>query len=138
MKTGRVSTKVITAMIATVIATGIAAACGGSDGSGTAAVTADGTSFEVAVGDDFQIVLESNQSTGDRWVLSDELAAEVVEFVGETTQAADPDLIDAPTRQVITFRGVADGTAEIRLWAVGASGIPVEPVDRAEFSVTVG
>ena len=138
MKTGRVSAKVITTVIATVIATAIGTACGGSDELSTAAVTPDGTAFEVAVGDDFQIVLESNLSTGDRWVLSDELAAEVVEFVGETLQAADPDLIDAPTRQVITFRGVADGSAEIRLWAVGTSGIPVEPVDRAEFSVTVG
>jgi len=112
--------------------------CGGDSGDPNAAVTPDGTQFEVAIGDDFQIVLEATPASDERWILSEEPPSDVVEFVGETLQAADPDLVDAPSRQIITFRGVGAGSAMIRLWAVGASGIPVEPVERAEFAVTVG
>jgi len=111
-------------------------ACG-DDAETNAAATPDGTEFTIAVGDDFQIVLESTPASGERWVVSEEPPIDLVEFAGESLQAADPDLADAPSRQVITFRGVADA-ATIRLWSVGASGIPVEPVERAEFPVLAG
>jgi len=83
-------------------------------------------------------VVEADPASDDRWRLSEELEPGVVEFVGETMQAADAELVDAPTRQITTSRGVGDGTVTIRLWSVGSSGIPVEPVERAGFEVTVG
>ncbi len=111
--------------------------CGGSDDVG-GAVTPDGTEFEVAVGDDFQIVMASNSTVIGRWEPAEALPADVVEFVGDSEQPADPDLADAPTRQILTFRGTGDGSAVVTLRYVTSSGDPVDSEDRARFPVTVG
>lgn len=116
----------------------------GDDSSNDAADDDDATftepesRFEVAVGDEFAIVLESNASTAYAWELEAALSTRVVELVRDVYVAPDSDLVGAAGRQELTFRAVGDGSTIIQLWYVRAFDDPPEPDERAQFEVIVG
>jgi inhibitor of cysteine peptidase len=123
----------------------VPSACGGDDdgnsSTGTepaSALTEDGASFVVQVGEDFRITLESNPSTGYRWELAEALDGGVLEFIGETYLEPDTELVGAPGRQVLDFRGVGQGSTFVQLWYIRPTDDPPQAADRAQFDVTVG
>ena len=94
--------------------------------------------FTVDVGEEFQVVLESNVTTGYGWQLEAPLDGAVLELVGDRYEAPDTDLVGAAGRQVLGFRAVGDGSTFIQLWYVRPFDDPPEPADRAQFEVIVG
>lgn len=99
--------------------------------------TEPGTVFEVSVGDEVTIVLESNATTGYAWALEREVLADVVVLVDDEYVAPETDLVGAGGRQELTFAAVGEGTAEIALWYVRSFDDPKEPAQRAVFEVVV-
>lgn len=96
-----------------------------------------GSIFEVEVGGEVTIVLESNATTGYSWELETPPLADVVRLVEDVYVEPDTDLVGAAGRQELTFEAVGEGTAEISLWYVRTFEDPLEPVDRATFEIVV-
>jgi predicted secreted protein len=94
--------------------------------------------FSVDVGEEIQVVLESNVTTGYGWQLEAPLDGAVLELVGDRYEAPDTDLVGAAGRQVFDFRAVGDGSTFIQLWYVRPFDDPPDPADRAQFEVIVG
>ena len=94
--------------------------------------------FTVDVGDDFQVVLESNMTTGYGWQLEAPLDGRVLELLGDRYEAPNSDLAGAAGHQVFDFRAVGDGSTFIRLWYIRPFDDPPDPADRAQFEVIVG
>lgn len=80
-----------------------------AEGSGVD-VTKPAKAMVVAVGEVFEVPLESNATTGYRWVATFDDG--LLELVDEQ-YVADSDLIGAPGKQVFTFRALATGRAEV-------------------------
>lgn len=99
--------------------------------------TEPGTVFEVSVGDEVTIVLESNATTGYAWALERQLLADVVVFGGDEYIAPETEFVGAGGRQELTFEAVGEGTAEIALWYVRSFDDPKEPAQRAVFEIVV-
>jgi|AMWB02.1.fsa_nt_gi inhibitor of cysteine peptidase len=88
-------------------------------------------------GEVFTISLESNRTTGYRWVLDQEPDGKVVRYVGTEYRPADSRLAGAGGLEIWTFEAVNKGSAVIclhylRPWE---KGIPA--VRKAEFPVLV-
>ena len=94
--------------------------------------------FDIDVDDEFQVVLESNLTTGYGWQLEAELDTGVLELVGERYEAPDTDLVGAAGHQVFDFRAVGDGSTFIQLWYIRPFDDPPDAADRAQFEVIVG
>ena len=131
---------VLSLMIGAIAATGLVVvpACGDDSDAEPVAFTAPDTVFEVAVGDEVTIVLESNATTGYVWELETPPLADVVRLVDDVYVAPDTDLVGAPGRQELTFEAVGEGTAELSLWYVRTFEDPKEPAERAAFEIVVG
>jgi predicted secreted protein len=93
--------------------------------------------FNIDVGDEFQVVLESNMTTGYGWQLEAELDGGVLELVGEHYEAPNTDLVGAAGQQVFDFRATGDGSTFVQLWYIRSFDDPPDPVDRAQFEVIV-
>ena len=93
--------------------------------------------FKVDVGDDFQVVLESNPTTGYGWQLEVALDGGVLDLVGDRYEAPTTDLAGAAGYQVFDFRAVGDGSTFIQLWYIRPFDDPPDPADRAQFEVIV-
>jgi predicted secreted protein len=94
--------------------------------------------FNVDVGDEFQVVLESNVTTGYGWQLEAALDGGVLELVGDRYEAPNTDLVGAAGLQVFDFHAVGDGSTFIQLWYIRPFDDPPDPADRAQFEVIVG
>jgi len=112
--------------------------CGDDEEPAGDTYTEPGTVFEVDVGDEVVISLESNATTGYTWQLETEPLVDVVRLVGDEYVEPDTDLVGAAGRQDLTFEAVGEGTAEIALWYVRDFDDPKEPADRAQFEIIVG
>ncbi len=110
------------------------AACGSDE----LVFTARQSRFEVAPGDQFSIVLESNASTGYSWALEVPLDERVVRLVSSVSLDSGSDRVGAPGGVELTFEAVDDGSTFIQLWYVRLFDDPPEPADRAQFDVIVG
>lgn len=97
-----------------------------------------GTVYEVEIGDEVTIVLESNVTTGYAWELETPPLVEVVRLDSDVYVEPDGDVVGAAGRQELTFEAVGEGTAEISLWYVRPFDDPKEPADRARFEIVVG
>jgi inhibitor of cysteine peptidase len=98
-------------------------------------VTDRGTEFTIAVGERFEIVLESNITTGYTWVEPEPV--DLVELVDDEYLPPDTDLVGAGGVQRLTFEAVAAGSGELYLWYVRSFDDPPEPADEARFPVEV-
>ena len=116
----------------------LAVACGDEDAGDGPVFTDPGTSFRAEVGDRFEVVLESDATTGFAWALSADLPANVVELVSDTYEAPDTDLAGAPGLQRMVFEATGDGSTFIQLWYIRSFDNPPDPTDRAQFEVVVG
>ncbi len=102
---------------------------------GVPAVTDRGAEFTVAVGERFEIVLESNATTGYAWVEPE--PGDLVELVDDEYLPPDTDLVGAGGVQRLAFEAVAAGSGELYLWYVRSFDDPPEPAAEARFPVEV-
>ena len=114
----------------------VASGCGSSEESSL--FTGRNQRFTVDVGDEFQVVLESNVTTGYGWHLETDLDNAVLELVGERYEDPVIDRVGAAGRQVFDFRAVGDGSTFVQLWYIRPFDDPADPDDRAQFEVIVG
>jgi predicted secreted protein len=113
-----------------------ASGCGTSEESSL--FTDRGRRFNVDTGEEFQVVLESNVTTGYGWQLEADLDGAVLELVGERYEDPNTDAVGAAGYQVFDFRAVGDGSTFIKLWYIRPFDDPPDPADRAQFEVIVG
>jgi len=100
-------------------------------------VTPDGTGFEVEVGGEFTIVLDSNVTTGFSWQLEQPLDDGVVTAVDDDYLAPSGGGTGAGGLQELTFEGAGSGSTTIELWYIRSFDDPPDPAERASFPVEV-
>jgi predicted secreted protein len=93
--------------------------------------------IEVAAGETFSIVLDSNATTGYQWQVAQPLNENVVKFYTSIYQAPENPIPGAGGRERLTFTATGRGQAAIvlnylRAWETGAS-----PARTVTFNVTV-
>ncbi len=74
-----------------------------------------GSEVRIGSGDQFQVVLESNPSTGYSWEVTGEPDPSILELVSHGLEAADTDLVGAAGTEVFVFKGVGFGAGVLRL-----------------------
>jgi predicted secreted protein len=117
---------------------GALAACGSDDDGGAGQVFdgADvGTEITVVVGEEFEVRLESNVTTGYAWQVVEQ--PEAIELVSSEYDAPDTSLVGAGGVEVFVFEGVAQGSGELRLEYVRSFDDPPVPAETADFQVQV-
>ena len=94
--------------------------------------------FEVDIGQEFTISLESNASTGYQWRLADTLDGGILMLVSSEYEAPETDLPGAPGRELWTFKAIGKGETNIPLEYIRPWEEDVPPVDSKTFIVIVG
>ncbi len=109
-------------------------ACGGSQ----LEITDPGQTIEADAGSEFQIVIESNPTTGYHWEIVGELDVDVVRHVSTDYQStSEPGVAGGGGVDIWTFNAVGPGSATIVLGSYPPSNDPVEPENTVTFNVTV-
>jgi inhibitor of cysteine peptidase len=93
-------------------------ACSGSSTESPAnglVISDPGKTIEVAAGNEFKIVIESNPSTGYHWELVGELDGGILQFVSKDYRANEPVMPGSGGVDVWTFHAVAAGETTITL-----------------------
>ncbi|MBV6397356.1 MAG: hypothetical protein HFACDABA_02970 [Anaerolineales bacterium] len=127
--------KISTLLIAVALAL---AACKGPASEAPAFPISDaGKTIEVAAGNEFKIVIESNPSTGYHWDLIGELDENILQFVSTEYRADEPVLPGSGGREAWTFQAVAPGEATIVLGYYPPSNDTVEPAQTVTFTIVV-
>ncbi len=93
--------------------------------------------IEVAAGETFRIVLDSNRTTGYGWQLAEMPDEAVVKKVNNRYRALKVRRPGAGGQEVWWFQAVKPGTAEIRMVYVRSWEKGVEPARKAVFKVNV-
>jgi len=94
-------------------------------------------SIEVEVGQEFEIILDSNQTTGYGWKLAKSLNEEVIELVKSKYEEPEDTIPGKGGEEVWTFKGVGKGKTEISLeyvreWEKGKAAVKTK-----DFKVSV-
>jgi inhibitor of cysteine peptidase len=119
-----------------VVVWSMAAACGG-DGDVLVLTDAEtGSEIEVDSGEQFEVRLDSNPSTGYSWQISEMTTPELVVLESQTHVAADTDLVGAAGTDVFVFTAVG-GAGVLRLEYIRSFDDPIVPERVAEFIVRV-
>jgi len=106
--------------------------------SSTMQVTDPQQPIQASVGNEFNIVLKSNPTTGYHWALMGELDANAVEFVkNDYTSTSDPNLRGGGGLDTWTFKAIDSGEAHITLGYYPPSNDPVDPQQTVTFTVIV-
>lgn len=106
--------------------------------SSTKTFRSQGETIEARVGDQFQIELDANASTGFSWELAEPLNADVLKKVGnEYRDAGAGGAVGAPGTDVWTFEAVGPGEVEIKLKYFRPWEPAAKPVDEKTFNVKV-
>lgn len=130
------SARLLVCLAATLALAAFPVGCG-SDG--PAVYGEPGEPITAEVGESFEIVLDSNASTGYEWRLGARPAADVLRFDGSEYEA-DPgseDLAGGGGEQTLTFTAVGEGETEIALEYVFTGGEEREPAKTASSPVLV-
>lgn len=112
------------------------AACGGGGGLDPVELTADddGSTVELAEGQELVIRLESNQTTGFRWNVVESPPEETLVQVSAEYEEPEDGLVGEGGTEVWTFRAAGRGEGSLRLSYVR----PFDPDDiQGTFGVTV-
>lgn len=81
----------------------------------TLVISDPGKSIEVAAGNEFKIIINSNPSTGYHWELIGNLDETIVQFVSKDYRADEPVLAGSGGSDVWTFKALATGETKIVL-----------------------
>jgi predicted secreted protein len=94
--------------------------------------------IETGPGKNFQIIIESNPTTGYHWEIVGELDKSVVEFVNkEYKSSGAPGLVGAGGIDIWTFKAVAAGETQITLGSYPPSSTATDPAQTETFTVHV-
>jgi inhibitor of cysteine peptidase len=93
--------------------------------------------IEVVAGEEVNIVLESNPTTGYEWHLSAEVDPAILEHVGQSFVAPTGDLVGTPGHEVWTFLAVGPGDTALSFDYVRAWEQPPVPQGSRSFAVIV-
>lgn len=109
------------------------AACGGKAAKPAVEplnISEPGKSIEVAAGNEFKIVIESNPSTGYHWDLVGALDESIIQFVSRDYRADEPVMPGSGGKDVWVFQAVAAGETTITLgyFPPGVAGTPAQEV----------
>ncbi|HPP62254.1 MAG TPA: protease inhibitor I42 family protein [Anaerolineales bacterium] len=109
------------------------AACGGKPAETSELpfnISEAGKTIEVAAGNEFKIVIESNPSTGYHWDLVGALDESIVQFVSRDYRADEPAAPGSGGRDVWTFKAVAAGETTVTLgyFPPGVNGTAAQEV----------
>lgn len=74
-----------------------------------------GKSIQVAAGNEFKIIIDSNPSTGYHWELIGNLDETKIQFVSKDYRADEPVLLGSGGSDVWTFKALAAGETKIVL-----------------------
>src|SRR3989304_6172227 len=96
-------------------------ACGGNVQPNTS-----GDTIETSAGEEFNLVIESNPSTGYHWEILGELDANIVEFVSKDYRAAEPVAPGSGGSDVWVFKAVGGGETTITLGYYPPSNEPAD------------
>jgi inhibitor of cysteine peptidase len=94
----------------------------------------NGSTQQLAVGQELRITLESNQTTGYRWAIDGQLPPQL-EQVGEPAYASESKMVGAGGQEVWTFKGTQAGSGELRLKYWRSFEPTAQPAET--FAVTV-
>ena len=96
--------------------------------------TDDGASFELVTGQELVIRLESNQTTGFRWIVVEQPDASVLSLISSEYEEPDGGLVGEGGTEVWTFRAGEAGEGPLGL----AYARPFEPDDvQGTFTVSI-
>ena len=117
----------------------VVALAGGCGGPARVALTEEDSLDEVPVssGDEIEIRLESNATTGYRWVLLDDRVPDPLALVESRFEEPESDLVGAPGTQVFVFEAVEPGADVLRLEYVRPFDDPPIPQRVVEYIVIV-
>ena len=96
-----------------------------------------GSRFEVTAGQQFNITLASNVTTGYHWELAEPLDEAMVQLVGSEYKAPETRRVGAGGQEVWTFRAVGQGQTSINLKYVRPWEKDVAPVMKATYIVII-
>ena len=99
-------------------------------------VTDPAKPIQANIGEDFQIVIESNPTTGYHWEVVGELNA--VDFINKDYKStSDPNLVGGGGVDVWTFKAMSAGEINITLGYYPPSNTPTDPQQTTTFTVIV-
>jgi predicted secreted protein len=114
-------------------------ACGSDENGGGARQVFDendvGAEVTVDVGEQFEIRLASNATTGYAWQVVEQ--PDVIDLVSSDYDAPDTSLVGAGGVEVFVFEGASAGSGALRLEYVRSFDDPPVPAETAEFQVQV-
>jgi predicted secreted protein len=100
--------------------------------------TSPGQTIETGPGKTFQIIIDSNPTTGYHWEIIGELDKNVVEFVSKNYQSTgQPGLVGGGGVDIWTFKAVAAGETKITLGDYPPSNSATAPAQTETFTVKV-
>jgi predicted secreted protein len=109
-------------------------ACGGTQ----LEITDPAAPIEAQSGSEFQIVIESNPTTGYHWEVVGDLDASLVELAGrEYVSTSEAGLAGGGGVDIFTFKAVSSGSATIVLGSYPPSNDPVDPENTVSFTVNI-
>ena len=94
-----------------------------------------GSEVSVEVGDEVEVRLESNPTTGYGWVVTAQ--PEVIDLLSNDFQAPDTDLVGAGGVDVFVFQAMASGSGELRLEYVRSFDDPPVPAEVVVYQLQV-
>ena len=120
----------VVVLVATVMA------CGSDDDSVQVFDENDvGTDVSVEVGEQFEIRLESNATTGYAWQVVEQ--PDAVTLVSDEYEAPNTGLVGAGGVEVFVFEGASAGSGELRLEYVRSFENPPVPAETADYQIQV-
>jgi inhibitor of cysteine peptidase len=120
----------VVVLVATVVA------CGSDDDSVQVFDENDvGTEVSVEVGEQFEVRLESNATTGYAWQVVEQ--PDAVTLVSDEYEAPDTSLVGAGGVEVFVFEGASVGSGELRLEYVRPFENPPVPAETADYQIQV-
>lgn len=114
----------------------VAVSCGGDDAGPVVLDLSDsGSAITLQVGDTFEVVLDSNPTTGYGWVVSEQ--PDGVTVRSDDYSPPDTSLVGAGGVEVFVFDAVAAGSGTLRLDYVRSFDDPAVPADTVEYDLTI-
>jgi predicted secreted protein len=107
-------------------------------GLGCSVAAAGEKPISVGVGQEFKIVLASNSSTGNQWLMARPLDDRFLKLLGSEYKRGRPGAVGASGNEVLSFKALGEGKTQIylkyaKLWEKDAT-----PAQTTNFVVVIG
>lgn len=98
-------------------------------------ITDSGSAIAFEVGDVFEVLLESNPTTGYSWTVAEQ--PDGIALVSSDYEAPDTSLVGAGGVEVFEFEATAASSGVLRLDYIRPFDDPVVAADTVEFALTI-